>query len=48
MSEADTEVVLDECDRAILNGFQGGFPVCERPFDPAANPDDWDATRGAA
>ncbi|MDY6819150.1 MAG: Lrp/AsnC family transcriptional regulator [Halobacteriales archaeon] len=23
-------------DRAILNAFQGGFPVVERPFEPAA------------
>lgn len=23
---------LDAIDRVILNGLQGGFPVCERPF----------------
>jgi DNA-binding Lrp family transcriptional regulator len=35
MNQADT-AVLDERDRAILNAFQGGFPVAERPFEPAA------------
>ncbi len=24
--------MLDETDRAIINGAQGGFPVCERPY----------------
>ena len=23
---------LDEADRAIINGLQGGFPIAERPF----------------
>lgn len=23
---------LDEIDRAILNNYQGGFPICERPY----------------
>ncbi|ADJ14615.1 siroheme decarboxylase subunit beta [Halalkalicoccus jeotgali] len=27
---------LDRVDRALLNAFQGGFPVCERPFEHAA------------
>jgi len=27
---------LDRLDRAVLNAFQGGFPVVERPFEPAA------------
>jgi len=27
---------LGQVDRAILNAFQGGFPVVERPFEPAA------------
>jgi DNA-binding Lrp family transcriptional regulator len=27
---------LDDVDRAVLNAFQGGFPTCERPFEPAA------------
>jgi DNA-binding Lrp family transcriptional regulator len=27
---------LDEIDRAILNNYQGGFPVCERPYQAAA------------
>ncbi len=26
----------DATDRAIINGFQGGFPVCDAPFDAAA------------
>jgi DNA-binding Lrp family transcriptional regulator len=33
MSEAAT---LDRLDRAVVNAFQGGFPVVERPFEPAA------------
>jgi DNA-binding Lrp family transcriptional regulator len=31
-----TSADLDRTDRAIVNGFQGGFPVAERPFDLAA------------
>ena len=27
---------MDEVDRAILNGLQGGFPLCERPYAAAA------------
>lgn len=27
---------MDELDRYIINALQGGFPVCERPFDQAA------------
>lgn len=27
---------LDETDRRIINGLQGGFPVCERPYAAAA------------
>ncbi|WP_122089515.1 siroheme decarboxylase subunit beta [Halalkalicoccus subterraneus] len=27
---------LDRVDRALLNAFQGGFPVCKRPFERAA------------
>ncbi|WP_254837996.1 siroheme decarboxylase subunit beta [Natronomonas marina] len=27
---------LDRLDRAVLNAFQGGFPVVESPFEPAA------------
>lgn len=27
---------LDEYDRALINAFQGGFPVCEEPFERAA------------
>jgi len=26
----------DALDRAIINGLQGGFPVCERPYAEAA------------
>jgi DNA-binding Lrp family transcriptional regulator len=29
-------VRLDRVDRAVVNAFQGGFPVTERPFEPAA------------
>ncbi|WP_224334569.1 Lrp/AsnC family transcriptional regulator [Haloprofundus halobius] len=34
MKQADA--TLSTLDRAISNAFQGGFPVVERPFDPAA------------
>jgi DNA-binding Lrp family transcriptional regulator len=27
---------MDEIDRAIVNGLQGGFPLCPRPFAAAA------------
>jgi DNA-binding Lrp family transcriptional regulator len=27
---------LDRIDRAVVNAFQGGFPVAETPFEPAA------------
>ncbi|SFR52446.1 siroheme decarboxylase subunit beta [Halogeometricum limi] len=37
MSRADVDrAELTDLDRAIVNGFQGGFPVVERPFEPAA------------
>ena len=32
MSDSD----LDRLDRAVVNAFQGGFPVVEEPFEPAA------------
>lgn len=27
---------MDSLDRTIINGLQGGFPICERPFREAA------------
>jgi DNA-binding Lrp family transcriptional regulator len=27
---------MDELDRRIVNALQGGFPVCERPYEAAA------------
>lgn len=27
---------MDSLDRAIINGLQGGFPICEYPFKEAA------------
>ncbi|WP_224268375.1 Lrp/AsnC family transcriptional regulator [Haloprofundus salinisoli] len=36
MRQADADATLSTLDRAIINAFQGGFPVVERPFDPAA------------
>ncbi|EMA40366.1 heme biosynthesis protein NirGH [Halococcus morrhuae DSM 1307] len=36
MTNADAPVALNERERAIINAFQGGFPVVERPFEPAA------------
>jgi DNA-binding Lrp family transcriptional regulator len=32
----DGDASLDRVDRAIVNAFQGGFPVVADPFDPAA------------
>jgi DNA-binding Lrp family transcriptional regulator len=32
----DADLNLDRTDRAIVNAFQGGFPVVEEPFEPAA------------
>lgn len=29
--------MLDATDRKIINALQGGFPVCERPFERAAS-----------
>lgn len=26
------DVLLDQCDRAILNRMQSGIPICDRPF----------------
>jgi len=34
MQEVDAD--LTALDRGIINAFQGGFPVIERPFEPAA------------
>ncbi|WP_121741591.1 siroheme decarboxylase subunit beta [Natronorubrum halophilum] len=31
-----TDVDLTERERAVVNAYQGGFPVVERPFEPAA------------
>lgn len=31
-----TDVDLSERERAVLNAFQGGFPIVQRPFEPAA------------
>ena len=37
MSNTDAETEgLARLDRAIINAFQGGFPVVDRPFEPAA------------
>ncbi|MFB6304094.1 MAG: Lrp/AsnC family transcriptional regulator [Haloferacaceae archaeon] len=38
MTEADAAAGTDlsRLDRAVVNAFQGGFPVVERPFEPAA------------
>lgn len=29
-------MVMDDIDRRIINGLQGGFPICERPYEEAA------------
>ena len=31
-----TDAELSRVERAVVNAFQGGFPVVERPFEPAA------------
>ena len=37
MSEtAGDDAALSDLDRAVINAFQGGFPVVERPFEPAS------------
>jgi DNA-binding Lrp family transcriptional regulator len=33
---SETEADLSTLDRAVVNAFQGGFPVVERPWEPAA------------
>ncbi|MDA8259266.1 MAG: Lrp/AsnC family transcriptional regulator [Betaproteobacteria bacterium] len=33
---APQEPALSETDRCLINAFQGGFPICERPFQVAA------------
>src|SRR5690606_12926378 len=30
-------LAMDALDRAIINGFQGGFPISERPYAEAAD-----------
>ncbi len=30
-------MTLDEIDRAIINRFQGGFPICDHPYQEAAS-----------
>jgi DNA-binding Lrp family transcriptional regulator len=34
--DEDADPSLSRVDRAVVNAFQGGFPVVERPFEPAA------------
>ncbi|MFC4357310.1 Lrp/AsnC family transcriptional regulator [Halobium salinum] len=36
MQRERVDADLSTLDRAVLNAFQGGFPVVERPFEPAA------------
>jgi len=33
---AEGEAELDDRDRAVINAFQGGFPVVSHPYEPAA------------
>ncbi|WP_020593493.1 Lrp/AsnC family transcriptional regulator [Kiloniella laminariae] len=37
MTDAFASADLDEADRALINGLQGGFPVCDRPFSETGN-----------
>ncbi len=36
MREKQTALVLDEIDKNIINQLQDGFPICERPYQKAA------------
>jgi DNA-binding Lrp family transcriptional regulator len=36
MDQVGTDVDLSTLERAVVNAFQGGFPVVERPWGPAA------------
>ena len=36
MGRGEVDYELGDVDRAVVNAFQGGFPVVERPFEPAA------------
>ncbi|MFC6786428.1 Lrp/AsnC family transcriptional regulator [Halobaculum halobium] len=36
MDQVGTDVDLSTLERAVVNAFQGGFPVVERPWEPAA------------
>ncbi len=36
MDEVGSDVELTTLERAVINAFQGGFPVAERPWEPAA------------
>jgi DNA-binding Lrp family transcriptional regulator len=36
MRSVETDADLTRLERAVVNAFQGGFPVVERPFEPAA------------
>jgi DNA-binding Lrp family transcriptional regulator len=36
MSRGDVEYEFDRTDRAVVNAFQGGFPVVADPYEPAA------------
>ncbi|WP_277555062.1 siroheme decarboxylase subunit beta [Halobaculum limi] len=36
MDNVGTDVDLSTLERAVINAFQGGFPVVERPWEPAA------------
>ncbi len=34
-TQASEPIALDATDRAIINALQGGFPLCDRPFEVA-------------
>ena len=36
MREKQTALVLDDIDKNIINKLQDGFPICERPYQQAA------------
>jgi DNA-binding Lrp family transcriptional regulator len=36
MTRGDVDYEFDRTDRAIVNAFQGGFPVVANPYEPAA------------
>ncbi|MFK5984222.1 MAG: Lrp/AsnC family transcriptional regulator [Pseudomonadota bacterium] len=37
MASADTISTLDKVDKQLINSLQGGFPICDNPYQLVAN-----------